>query len=93
MSDEYLRLRKKLRFNMIVASLFLFAAAMFAIMYGASYLSVYWVLGNYVVAFASFGGALAAAVLCLGLWLRIVLKMRNKLRDLDRDVPQAAVAV
>ncbi len=91
MSEEYLRQRKRIRFNSMVASILLFGAAMLAILYGASFLSVYWVLGNVAYALGSFGAALAIAVLCLGFWLKIVLKMRDKLRAIEAKVPKSAV--
>ena len=93
MSDEYIRQRKKLRFNSIVASLFLFGAAALAVMYGASFLAVYWVLGDYVVALASFVAALAVAILCIGLWLKIVTKMKAKLKSFEDKVPAVSVSI
>ena len=92
MSEEYIKQRKKLRFNSIVASLFLFGAAALAVMYGASFLAVYWVLGDYVIALASFAAALAVAILCLGLWLKIVTKMKAKLKAFEDKVPAVAVS-
>jgi TRAP-type mannitol/chloroaromatic compound transport system permease small subunit len=92
MSEEYLKQRKKLRFNSIVASLFLFGAAALAVMYGASFLAVYWVLGNYAVALGSFVAALAVAVLCLGFWLKIITKMKAKLKAVESSVPSVAVS-
>jgi TRAP-type mannitol/chloroaromatic compound transport system permease small subunit len=92
MSEEYLRQRKKLRFNSIVASLFLFGAAALAVMYGVGFFAACWVLGDYAVAVASFGGALAVAVLCIAFWLRIVLKMKAKLRAVEESVPAVAVS-
>jgi len=93
MSEDYIKQRKKIRFNSMVASILLFGAAFLAIIYGASFLSVYWVLGNYPIAIASFVGALALSILCLGFWLKIVLKMRSKLKALDTAVPAKAVVV
>ncbi len=92
MNEEYIRQRKKLRFNSIVASLFLFGAAALAVMYGASFLAVYWVLGNYTIALASFGGALVIAILCIGFWLKIILKMKSKLKAVEDKVPSVAVS-
>lgn len=92
MTEEYVKKRKQVRLNVIVASLFCFVAVAMSIMYGASFLSVYWAMGNIPIAVASFIGAMALAVLIMGLWLRIILKLKKKLQDMQGDKPKFAVS-
>ena len=92
MSEEYLRQRKKIRFNSVVASLFLFGAAALAVMYGASFFAFYWAFGEHMIGLASFLAAAAVAILCLGLWLKIVTKMKAKLKAVEESVPAVAVS-
>ena len=93
MSEAYIKRRNKLRFNMVVLSLFCFIAVLLAIIYGSSYLAFYYVTGSQVLAFASFGGALTVAVLIMALWLRITLKLRAQLKTLENSIPASGVTV
>lgn len=93
MDPNYVKLRKKVRLNYIVASLFCFVAVALALMYGGSFFAMYYTLGNVAVAVASFVGAMTVAVLILGFWLKLMLKMKAKLKGLDSSVPTQAVAV
>lgn len=92
MSGDYLQKRKKLRFNMVVLSLFCFIAVLLAVIYGASFLAFYWVTGSQTVGVISFVAALGLAVAIMGLWLRITLKLRSKLKSLDNSVAGSVVA-
>jgi hypothetical protein len=91
MSADYVKLRKKVRFNAIVASMFCFVAVALALIYGSSFFALYWTLGNIAISLASFGAASAVAVLILGFWLKLMLKMKAKLKTLDSSVPVTAV--
>lgn len=92
MSEDYLKMRNKIRFNVVVASLFCFVAVFLAVIYGTSFLALYWVTGSYAVAVASLIGAMVISILILGFWLKIVIKMRAKLASMNKAVPSRAVS-
>ena len=92
-NSDYVKLRKKVRLNSIVASLFCFVAVTLALIYGGSFFAMYYTLGNVAVAMASFCGAMVVAVLILAFWLKLMLKMKAKLKGLDNSVPTQAVSV
>lgn len=89
--SNYEKKRTQIRLNALVASLLLFVSAFLAILYGSAQFATMWVIGNQTMAIAVMGISFFVAVLCILFWLKIIMKLRAKLAQVEKDAPMMAV--
>lgn len=89
--SNYEKKRTQIRLNALVASLLLFVSAFLAILYGSAQFATMWVIGNQMMAIAVMGISFFVAVLCILFWLKIIMKLRVKLAQVEKDAPMMAV--
>lgn len=89
--STYEKRRTQIRLNALVASLLLFTSAFLAIIFGSDALATMWITGNQTMGIAIMSVAMFVAAVCIIFWLKIILKLKTKLAELQGG-PSVAVS-
>ena len=90
--STYQKKRTQIRLNAIVAVMLLGTASFLAIVYGSAYFAAMWVTENQTIGVAVMGIALFVAAVCVIFLLKIMMKLRAKLAEVEKNAPMVAVS-